>query len=88
MGRGDSIQHALRGLFDNHSGGQSLPQKAFISVYYWPTMKIDAKDCDRTCDKCQKYALMNPQHAEELNTICNGTSTQSVHSRNPKLCRL
>lgn len=32
-------------------------------------MQHDTVDCGQTCDKCQRYAPMNHQHAEELCTL-------------------
>ncbi|OMO89413.1 Integrase, catalytic core [Corchorus capsularis] len=58
-----------QGSCGNHTGGRSLAQKALKQGYYWPTMKNDAADFVRRCDKCQKFAKIPRAAAEELNVI-------------------
>nr|CAN69893.1 hypothetical protein VITISV_005621 [Vitis vinifera] len=44
------------GVCGNHSRGQSLVHRAHSQGYYWPTMKKDAADYVKKCDKCQRHA--------------------------------
>ena len=46
------------GVCGNHSGGQSLAHKALLQGFYWPTMKRDAAEYARKCDKCQRYSAL------------------------------
>ncbi|XP_074336798.1 uncharacterized protein LOC141673971 [Apium graveolens] len=40
----------------NHSGGNSLVMKVLRQGYYYPTMKEDAENFVRACDRCQRFA--------------------------------
>ena len=44
------------GVCRNHAGGQTLAHKALRQGYYWPTMKKDAAEFVRRCDKCQRFS--------------------------------
>ncbi|KAM2774143.1 hypothetical protein COP1_019059 [Malus domestica] len=50
----------------NHSGGQSLAQKALNVGYYWPTMHQDATELVQKCDRCQRYKPIPALPASEL----------------------
>ncbi|XP_074324068.1 uncharacterized protein LOC141660988 [Apium graveolens] len=56
----DECNYILRevheGICGNHSGGSSLAQKILRQGYYWPTIKKDALEFSRACDKYQRYA--------------------------------
>ncbi|XP_024028364.1 uncharacterized protein LOC112093682 [Morus notabilis] len=41
----------------NHTGGQSLALKDLRQGYYWPTLKKDAFQYARRCDKCQRFGV-------------------------------
>ena len=57
---GDECNYILRevheGICGNHTGGSSLAQKILRQGYYWPTIKNDAYEFARACDKCQRHA--------------------------------
>ncbi|XP_059658426.1 uncharacterized protein LOC132304712 [Cornus florida] len=44
------------GLCGNHAGGRSLAHKAIRQGYFWPTMRTDALEFVKKCDKCQRFA--------------------------------
>ena len=44
------------GICGNHAAGSSLALKALRNGYFWPTMKADALDLVKKCDKCQRHA--------------------------------
>ena len=46
------LQEIHEGICDNHTGGQSLAYNALRQGYFWPTMRTDAIDFARKCDKC------------------------------------
>ena len=50
----------------NHSGSRSLANKAITAGYYWPTMRADAKEYVKKCDKCQRFAKVSHLHPEPL----------------------
>ena len=39
----------------DHTGPRSLISKITRVGYFWPTMRKEAKDFVKRCDKCQKY---------------------------------
>ena len=43
-------------IFGNHPGGRTLVHIAHAYGYYWPTMRSDATDYVRKCDRCQRQA--------------------------------
>ena len=55
-----------KGECDNHSGSRSLANKAIIAGYYWPTMRADAKEYVKKCDKCQRFVKVSHLHPEPL----------------------
>ncbi|XP_057803119.1 uncharacterized protein LOC131018411 [Salvia miltiorrhiza] len=57
------------GECDNHSGGRSLAHRAITNGYYWPTMKADAADYARKCDKCQRFAQISHLPPEPMTAI-------------------
>ena len=44
------------GICGNHLGGRTLAHRAHTQGYYWPTMKVDAADYTRKCDRFQRLA--------------------------------
>ena len=44
------------GVCNNHLEERTLALQAHSQVYYYPTMKTNAKAYKRKCDKCHKYA--------------------------------
>ncbi|XP_038699702.1 uncharacterized protein LOC119997000 [Tripterygium wilfordii] len=53
----------------NHSGARSLTHRALTTGYYWPTMRSDAIDYVRRCDKCQRFAQIPHMPPERLTPI-------------------
>ena len=41
------------GICGNHPGGRTLAHRAHTQGYYWSTMRSDAVDYVRKCDRCQ-----------------------------------
>ncbi|OMO67808.1 Integrase, catalytic core [Corchorus olitorius] len=50
-------------------GGRSLAQKALRQGFYWPTMKHDAMELVKRCEKYQKFGKVPRLPVEELNVI-------------------
>ncbi|KAK1550949.1 hypothetical protein Q3G72_027475 [Acer saccharum] len=53
----------------NHSGARSLSNRAITVGYYWPTMRIDSQNHVKSCDKCQRFALISHLPPGMLNSI-------------------
>ncbi|XP_074352271.1 uncharacterized protein LOC141691431 [Apium graveolens] len=50
------LREVHEGICGNHSWGSSLAMKVLRQGYYWPTMKEDAINFVRACDRCQRFA--------------------------------
>ena len=57
------------GVCGNHVGGQSLTHKALLQGFYWPTMKQDADDYAKKCEKCQRSSALIRANPEQLTAI-------------------
>ena len=57
------------GVCGNHPGGWTLTHRAYMQGYYWPTMKHDAKNYVKRCDRCQRYATIPRVPSEVLNLV-------------------
>ena len=57
------------GICGNHSGGKTLAHRAHTQGYYWPTMKYDAANYVRKCDRCQQQAQILRSPAQDLMSI-------------------
>ena len=44
------------GICGNHLGGRTLAHRAHTQGYYWPTMRADASNYTKKCDRCQGLA--------------------------------
>ncbi|XP_052178708.1 uncharacterized protein LOC127792296 [Diospyros lotus] len=50
------LEEIHAGHCGNHAGALSLAQKALRQGFYWPTMKHDAIELVKRCEKCQQFA--------------------------------
>jgi len=50
------LREIHEGVCGNHLGPRSLAHRALTIGYYWPTMRRDAEDLVKKCDKCQRFA--------------------------------
>ena len=57
------------GICGNHPSGRTLAHKAHTQGYYWPTMKSDAANYVRKCDRCQQQALILRSPTQDLRSI-------------------
>ncbi|GKV37361.1 hypothetical protein SLEP1_g45403 [Rubroshorea leprosula] len=66
-------EYALRevheGVCGSHVGAQTLAHKVLRQGYYWPNMYKDATHFVQRCLKCQFFAHLTHQPAEELTTL-------------------
>ena len=63
------LQEIHKGICGNHAGGQSLVYKALRQGCIWPTMKINAMDFAKKCDKCQRFFNIPRLHPELLTSM-------------------
>ena len=57
------------GICGNHSGGRTLAHRAHTQGYYWPTMRFDAANYVRKCDRCKRLAPISRSPAYDLISI-------------------
>ncbi|GKU89774.1 hypothetical protein SLEP1_g3868 [Rubroshorea leprosula] len=66
-------EYALRevheGVCGSHMGARTLAHKVLRQGYYWPNMYKDATHFVQRCLKCQFFAHLTHQPAEELTTL-------------------
>ncbi|XP_056695656.1 uncharacterized protein [Spinacia oleracea] len=60
------LEDLHQGLCSSHIGGRALAEKALRTGYYWPTLKEDALDLVKRCDKCQRFAHLIQRSAQKL----------------------
>ncbi|XP_057250131.1 uncharacterized protein LOC130591205 [Beta vulgaris subsp. vulgaris] len=65
------IEEIHEGICGNHIGGKTLALKALRAGFYWPTMLTDAQTYVKKCDKCQRFAPVINQPANDLQPILN-----------------
>ncbi|GKV31526.1 hypothetical protein SLEP1_g40206 [Rubroshorea leprosula] len=67
------VEYALRevheGVCGSHVGARTLAHKVLRQGYYWPNMYKDATHFVQRCLKCQFFAHLTHQLAEELTTL-------------------
>ncbi|XP_052193952.1 uncharacterized protein LOC127802277 [Diospyros lotus] len=51
------LEEIHAGHCGNHAGALSLAQKALRQGFYWPTMKQDAIELVKKCEKCQRFGV-------------------------------
>lgn len=52
-----------------NTGGHILSQKVIRQGYFWPTLKVDAHDYVKKCDKCQQFTNILRAPPVELTTM-------------------
>ena len=50
------LREIHEGICGNHSAGHSLTLKTLKQGYFWPTLKKDAFELAKKCDKCQRFS--------------------------------
>ena len=57
------------GICGNHPGDRTLAHRAHTQGYYWPTMRSDAANSVRKCDRWQRLAPVLRSPAQDLISI-------------------
>ncbi|XP_022897720.1 uncharacterized protein LOC111411417 [Olea europaea var. sylvestris] len=52
-----ALAEVHEGVCGNHQGARALAFKLIRYGYYWPTMKNDASEYVKRCDRCQRFAV-------------------------------
>ncbi|XP_056695356.1 uncharacterized protein [Spinacia oleracea] len=63
------LEDLHQGLCSSHIGGRALAEKALRTAYYWPTLKEDALNLVKRCDKCQRFAHLVRWPVQKLTPI-------------------
>jgi len=50
------LEELHEGVYSSHNGGRAFVVMVIRIDYYWPSLREDAMNLARTCDKCQKFA--------------------------------
>ncbi|XP_077216011.1 uncharacterized protein LOC143850671 [Tasmannia lanceolata] len=51
-----TLQETHEGIYGEHLGGKALTIKVLLRGLYWPTLRRDALDLVRKCERCQKFS--------------------------------
>lgn len=65
------MREVHEGICGNYAGGGSLTIEILRQGYYWPTMREDAFQFARACDKCQWFINYTTSPATSL-TLMTG----------------
>ncbi|XP_022853600.1 uncharacterized protein LOC111375040 [Olea europaea var. sylvestris] len=68
-----ALEEVHEGVCGNHQGARALAFKLIRYEYYWPTMKKDAVEYVKECDKCQRFGNVIRSPAEDLTNISCST---------------
>ena len=63
------LQEIHEGVCGNHVGGRALAYKALRQGYFWETMKEDASDFVKKCDRCQRHATVQRQPSNPISQL-------------------
>ncbi|XP_022858502.1 uncharacterized protein LOC111379372 [Olea europaea var. sylvestris] len=64
-----ALAEVREGVCGNHQGARALSYKLIRYGYYWPTMKKDASEYVKRCDRCQRFGNVIHSPAEDLTNI-------------------
>ncbi|XP_022897539.1 uncharacterized protein LOC111411217 [Olea europaea var. sylvestris] len=56
-------------ICENHPGGMALAHKVLRQGYFWPTLKRDACQFVKKCDKCQHFSNIQRQPSQSLSIV-------------------
>ncbi|GKV49673.1 hypothetical protein SLEP1_g56411 [Rubroshorea leprosula] len=64
-----ALKEVHEGVCGSHVGARTLAHKVLWQGYYWPNIQEDAKRFVQRCHKCQFFAHLTHQPAEELTSM-------------------
>ncbi|XP_074326789.1 uncharacterized protein LOC141664735 [Apium graveolens] len=65
------LREVHEGICGNHLGGGSLALKVLKQGYYWPTMREDAFNFVRACDRCQRFTNYSNATASTITSLAS-----------------
>ena len=65
----DLTESLLEGIYESHTRGRSLADRAITQGYWWPNMQKEALENVRKCDQCQRFAPSIHQPEGILNPL-------------------
>ena len=65
------LEEIHEGVCGDHAGPRSLVSKVIRTGYFWPTLKVDARELVKKCDKCQRFGNIQHLSAKRLTTIAS-----------------
>lgn len=63
------LEEVNEGICGDHLGPRSLISKITRTSYFWPTMRKEAKEFVKKCNKCQKYVNVQRTPGEKMMII-------------------
>ena len=63
------LKEIHEGIYGDHAGLRSLISKVIRTSYFWLTLRKDAKEFVKKCDKCQRFENVQRIPSEKLTTI-------------------
>ncbi|XP_077223340.1 uncharacterized protein LOC143856945 [Tasmannia lanceolata] len=64
-----TLQETHEGICGEHMGGKALAIKVLLRGLYWPTLRRDALDLVKKCERCQKFSPIIHQKAVPMALI-------------------
>ena len=82
------LEEIHEGECGTYIGGRSLASEVLCVGYYWPTLRMDAIEMVKRCDKCQQISPLHHQPSTPLTTMHSplpfATWGMDILSRFPK----
>ncbi|XP_077232285.1 uncharacterized protein LOC143868277 [Tasmannia lanceolata] len=64
-----TLQETHEGICGEHLGGKALAIKVLLRGLYWPTLRQDALNLVKKCERCQKFSPVSHQPAVPMTPI-------------------
>ena len=65
------LEELHEGICGNHHGGRTLAHRVHTQGYYWTTMRVDAANYTKKCDRCQRLAPVLKSPVQDLISIAS-----------------
>ena len=63
------LEEIHQGICGDHVDPRSLANKVIQTVYFWPTMQMNAVELVKKCNRCKQYGNVQRLPAERLTAI-------------------
>jgi len=68
-----SLVEIHSGVCGEHLGARALEAKVLRAGFFWPTLRLDALKKVKSCDKCQRHALIQSTLISQLELVFQPT---------------